>query len=48
MWYYTEPSTLYHDAKVTQHYHGVVFVQHITAARPTSSAVQGAELGERF
>jgi hypothetical protein len=48
MWYYTEPSTLYHDAKIAQHYDGLFFVQHITAARPTSNAIQGAGRAERF
>jgi erythromycin esterase-like protein len=48
MWYYTEPATLYHTAKVTQHYDGLFFVQHITAARPTGKAIRGAALGEQF
>ena len=48
MWCYTEPSTLYHEAKIAQHYDDIFFVQHITAARPTSNALQGAERGERF
>jgi erythromycin esterase-like protein len=48
MWYYTEPSTLYHDAKVAQHYDGLFFVQQITAARPTSNAMQGVGRGEGF
>jgi erythromycin esterase len=48
MWYYTDPSTLYHAAKVAQHYDGLFFVQHITAARPTDQAMRGAALGERF
>ena len=48
MWYYTDPATLYHNAKAAQHYDGIFFVQHITAARPTGKALQGAALGERF
>jgi erythromycin esterase len=48
MWYYTDPATLYHNAKAAHHYDGIFFVQHITAARPTEKAMQGAALGERF
>jgi hypothetical protein len=48
MWCYTEPSTLYDEAKIAQHYDGIFFVQHIAAVRPISNALQGAERGERF
>ena len=37
MWCYTEPSTLYHEAKIAQHYDGIFFVQHIAAVRPISA-----------
>jgi hypothetical protein len=45
---YTDPSLLYEDVTIQQEYDGIVFINEITAARPTQNALRSAARGTGF
>jgi hypothetical protein len=40
MWIYIDPSTAYHDARIGEHFDGIIFVRDITPTHPTENALK--------